>query len=256
MIETTESIDNLVLPTISPLTETELIAYLRHSYRYAEVCALAERDLLILRLCEQLNLTLSEEELQAAGDAFRLEHRLFGISETTAWLTQQRIALEDWSEGIKISLLSKKLKDRLFGANLDIHYISNRDNYRRVALSQILVLEQPEALKIVQALQERHESFCALALQYSKGKRSQENGGFVGVRFLTELPPDLARAIAGAAEGEVIGPIQTKLGYHILRVEQWFPAELNESVRDQILEYLFQNFLQTQRSQNSEDLRP
>jgi hypothetical protein len=37
----------------------------------------------------------------------------------------------------------------------------------------------------------------------------------------------------------VIGSIQTKLGEHILKVEKWFPAELSELVREQILKSLF-----------------
>jgi parvulin-like peptidyl-prolyl isomerase len=51
---------------------------------------------------------------------------------------------------------------------------------------------------------------------------------FVGIRFLSELLPEIAQAISEAKEGEVIEPIQTKLGYHILKIEKWFPAELSE----------------------------
>jgi parvulin-like peptidyl-prolyl isomerase len=40
-----------------------------------------------------------------------------------------------------------------------------------------------------------------------------------------------------------IRPIQTKLGYHILKVEKWFPAELSK-VREQVLESLYQAWLQ------------
>jgi len=32
---------------------------------------------------------------------------------------------------------------------------------------------------------EENASFCAL-LEYSKGKQSKENGGFVGIRFISE----------------------------------------------------------------------
>ena len=238
-----ETLEKLALPEISPATDEEIVVYLRCSCQIAAIAASAERNARILNVCEQLGITVSDEELQAAGDAFRLEHKLLGGSETLAWLARQRITVEDWSQGIRVSLLTQKLKEHLFGEVLDADYMGNRDNYRRVALSQILVRDLTEAVKIAQALREEKASSCALALEHSKGKQSKENGGFVGTRFLKELMPEIVEAVVGAKEGEVIGPIQTKLGYHILRVEKWFPAELNE-VREQILEFLFQAWLQ------------
>ena len=238
-----ESAEKFVLSEIAVATNEDVIAYLRRSHKIAEFAALAERDALVLGMCEQLNITISDEELQAAGDAFRLEHKLLGASETLAWLQKQRISVEDWTQGIRVALLTNKLKEHLFGDSVDSHYLSNRNDYKRVALSQILVSDLAEALKVTYAIRESNASFCALALEHSKGKQSQQNGGFVGVRFLAELMPEIAQAIAEAHVGEVIEPVQTKLGYHILRIEKWFPAELTE-IREQVLESLFQAWLQ------------
>ncbi|NES84249.1 MAG: peptidylprolyl isomerase [Moorea sp. SIO2B7] len=250
MTQTTETLEKPVVVETSPVTDADIIAYLRRSRKFGEIASLAEQDALILDVCEELSITVSDQEWQAAGDAFRLEHKLLGVTETNTWFYEQKITVEEWSEGIKVELLTKKLKEHLFGGAVDGDYISNRENYRRVALSQILVVDLAQALKIVKALRYDNASFCALALEHSKGKQSQENGGFVGIRFLVELSQDIAKGIYDAKEGEVIGPIQTKLGYHILRVEKWFPTELNESVREAILEYLFQNWLQEQSQTN------
>lgn len=239
-----QAVQESALPEISPATNEEIVAYLRRSHKLAEVASGVERDALILTLCEQIGVTVSEAELQAAGDAFRQEHKLLGASQTLAWLQEQRITVEDWSEGIRIALLTKKLKEHLFGDTIDAHYISNRNDYKRVALSQILVSDLTDALKVAFAIREENASLCALALKYSKGKQSKDNGGFVGVCFIAKLMPEMAKAISDAPEGEVIGPVQTKLGYHIIRVEKWFPAELNESLREEILDSLFQAWLQ------------
>ena len=243
------------LPAVSPATHEDIIAYLRRSYKLAEISALAERDALILDVCDRLGITISDEELQAAGDTFRLDHKLLGASETLAWLQQQQITVEDWSQGIRVILLTKKLKEHLFRDAIDTHYVSNRNNYKRVALSQILVRDLPDALKVAHALREENASFCALALEYSKGKQSKENGGFVGICFIAKLLPEIAQAISEAKEGEAIGPIQSKLGYHIVRVEKWFLTELNELVREEILDSLFQNWLQEVRGQSNSERR-
>ncbi|MDV2998347.1 MAG: Foldase protein PrsA [Chroococcidiopsis sp. SAG 2025] len=248
MIETLSTTElkpeqEFALPKIFPATNEDIIAYLRCSYKLAEIAALAERDALILDVCDRLGVTVSDEDLQVAGDAFRLEHKLLGASETLIWFEKQRITVEDWTQGIRITLLTNKLKEHLFGDSVDAHYLSNRNDYKRVALSQILVDDLTNALKVTYAIRESNASFCTLALLHSKGKKSKENGGFVGIRFLKELMPEIAQAIAEAKEGEVIEPVQTKLGYHILRIEKWFPAELSE-IREQVLESLFLAWLQ------------
>jgi PPIC-type PPIASE domain len=71
-------------------------------------------------------------------------------------------------------------------------------------------LSRSDALRIVQTLREDKSRFSSLAIEYSK-----DNGGFVGIRFLGELMPELSEAISNGQEGEVIGPIQTNLGYLI-----------------------------------------
>lgn len=232
---------------ITPASDAEILQHLRRSAQIAAIAEIAEQDQLVLRTCEQRGIELSEEELQTAGDAFRLEHKLLGSTETFTWLAQQRITVEEWSEGIRMACLAQKLKEHLFGLSVDGAYINNRDAYRRVALSQILVLELPTALQLVQTLRSGEQSFCALALEYSKGKQSHENGGFAGIRFVVELLPEIAEAIAEVPAGEIVGPIQTRLGYHILRVEKWFPSELHESVRNLILDSLFQAWVQELR---------
>ncbi|OUL25708.1 peptidylprolyl isomerase [Nostoc sp. RF31YmG] len=237
-----DSIPQLTFPEITPASDEEILAYLRHSFTIATIAAAAEQNTYIFKVCDRLGITVTDEELQAAGDSFRHKHKLLGVSETIAWLTQQRISAEDWTQGIRLSLLAQKLKEHLFGENVDAHYINNRDSYKRVALSQILVKDLTAATTIVQLLQENRVSFPALALEYSQGKQSKENGGFVGVRFLAELLPEITNAIAFAQEGEVVGPIQTQMGYHILRIEKWIPANLSE-IREEILESLFQAWL-------------
>ncbi|TVP63784.1 MAG: peptidylprolyl isomerase [Nodularia sp. (in: Bacteria)] len=242
-------VESLTKPSsIVPATDAEILAYLRYSHKITDIAALVERNTIVLRACEKFNIIVTDEELQAAGDTFRLEHKLVGASETFNWLSQQRISVEDWSLGIKIDLLTKKLKEYLFGMEVDADYMNNRNGYRRVMLSQILVPDLSDALKIVHLIQKENASFAALAVEYSQGKKSQENGGFVGLHLLVELMPEIVQALTDAVAGEIIGPISSQLGHHILRIEKWFPSELTNSGRENILESLFQVWLQNFRA--------
>lgn len=239
----TQVLTNQVPAKIEPATDESIANYLRYSCKMAEIASLAERDAIVMKTCEELGIVISDEELQVAGDAFRMQHKLLGASETLAWLAEQRISLEDWTQGIKIKLLSQKLKEHLFLDRIDAHYLSYREEYRRVAFSQILVSELPEALEIAEILRSNKASFAAMAIDRSKAQPSAQNGGFVGIRFLSTLMPEIKDAIPGVGEGEIISPVKTRLGYHVLRIEKWFAPSLNESVREEILEVLFQAWL-------------
>ncbi|MBW4619982.1 MAG: peptidylprolyl isomerase [Cyanosarcina radialis HA8281-LM2] len=230
-------------PKVEPATDEAIANYLRYTCKMAEIAALAERDTAILKACEELKIVISDEELQATGDEFRVKHKLLTASETLAWLEKQRIGPEDWTQGIRMQLLMQKLKERLFLDAIDAHYLTNREEYQRVAFSQIMVAELPVALQIAQTLRAEKVSFAAMAIEHSKAYPSSQHGGFVGIRFLSSLVPEIKQALAGIPEGEIIAPVKTNLGYHILRVEKWFPPSLNESVRAEILEVLFQGWL-------------
>ncbi|WP_375498189.1 peptidylprolyl isomerase [uncultured Nostoc sp.] len=232
---TSQSLPVLKLPPVPPATDADILAYLRRSFKMARIAALAERDATLLKFGERLGITVSDEELQAAGDVFRRRYKLLSAAETLSWLSNHKITAHDWSEGLKIELLTKKLEEYLFGAQVDSHYLENRDTYKRAAFSQILVSSEVEAQRLARAIREENASFNALALEHSRGLISRANAGFVGVRFFGELRPELAQAMSEAKEGEIVGPIQTKLGYHIIRIEKWFPTELTTPQRKRML---------------------
>jgi parvulin-like peptidyl-prolyl isomerase len=75
-------------------------------------------------------------------------------------------------------------------------------------------------MKIVRLLREENASFCAWALEYSKGRQPKEKGGFLGIRFLVQLIPQMIQSVSEAKEGKVLEPIITKLGYHIIKLDK------------------------------------
>lgn len=232
-----------VPPEIIPATDEAVVNYLKRSFRFAEICILTEQEVQILKVCEDLNITLLDEELQTAGDTFREENKLLSATETFDWLNQQRLTVEEWTEGIRVTQLTRKLQEHLFGPYVDGHYMANREHYRRVALSQILVDNLLDAQQIAQRLRDNPVEFSSLAIDYSKGKFSGQNAGFVGIRFVSELIPEIREAISSVEAGEWIEPLQTKYGYHILRVEKWFPPELTTELRQQIMALLLTQWL-------------
>lgn len=244
-------LSDVTLPEIEKATERQIIDYLKYSRQYIRFAAEVESNTLLENIGKQLNINVSEDEIQEFGDNFRKENKLYGESETLDWLSAQQIDAEDWSKGIYLQILTQKIKEAVVGASVDSYYMSNRSSCRRVALSQILVSDLTIAMKIVESIRNKNESFCALALEFSKGKQSKENGGFAGIKFVAELMPEISLAIEQVEAGYVLDPVQSRLGYHILRVEKWFPPALNE-IRDSLIDYLFQSWI-SDRMNESQD---
>ena len=226
-----------------PVTDAALLAKLRQTQQVTSFAGALRQDKLVAALCTTLNLTATDAELQAAGDHFRITHQLSSAQKMLNWLDQQQVSVEDWTEGLRLQLMTQKLKEALFGDQVDAHYLQNRSHFRQVALSQILIDSLPLAQQILVQLQQSPERFCELALEHSQ-TRSQTQGGFIGIRFVSELLPEVATAIMEAEAGDILGPLESPLGIHLIKIEKWFPVQLTDTVRMTVLDALFQPWLQ------------
>jgi parvulin-like peptidyl-prolyl isomerase len=77
-------------------------------------------------------------------------------------------------------------------------------------------------LKQVQA----GENFSDLAKQFSEDKDSKESGGALGELHPTSTIPEISVEMIKLNEGETSGIIQSKFGYHILKLEEIIPSKL------------------------------
>src|SRR5438128_1523580 len=79
------------------------------------------------------------------------------------------------------------------------------------------------------------KDLAALATTASEaGTRSK--GGDLGEVARGELLPDLDKSVFNSTSGAVIGPIESKSGWHIIKVEQRLPSEVPafESVKEKL----------------------
>lgn len=68
-------------------------------------------------------------------------------------------------------------------------------------------------------------SFAQLAKEYSKDPGSAANGGSLGYFGPGEMVPDFEKAVYNAKQGDVLPPIRTEFGYHIIKVDGIEKAE-------------------------------
>jgi len=68
------------------------------------------------------------------------------------------------------------------------------------------------------------EAFAALAAEYSDDPGSRDQGGSLGAFGRGQMVPEFEEAAFSAQPGEIVGPVQTSFGLHLIEVEAKTPA--------------------------------
>lgn len=141
---------------------------------------------------------------------------------------------------------------------LEEHYTKNREEFKlseAVRISHILVRSEKEAHEILQDLKQSAD-FSRLAQERSLDP-SRRNGGQMGWLERKVMDPDFANAAFALPKSEMSGVVHTKLGYHIIRVDETRPPEYSEyaTVKQRIAEMIQRERVQALMQQLKKDLR-
>lgn len=180
--------------------------------------------------------TLSAEQVRENYQENRESYRSFlsinGISEETIDAFFEQMALE------------ALLADDLVGADGALLFADAR---------HILLETEAEAQAALAALS-AGESFADLARAISTDPGSGARGGELGETFVGNYVPEFSQAIETAEIGELVGPVQSEFGYHILQVRSKDERSGDEYARllEQAKQREFERFVEDLREQNAD----
>ena len=136
------------------------------------------------------------------------------------------------AKNIKQTLIRKIFIEKLFSIKLSeikvtdkeaqSYYYKHLKLFRRpaeISLSQIVVDNEKEALKIKAELEKNVSLFPELAKKYSKGPRAKD-GGDMGYFSKGELPKDIEKVVFNLNRGEISQVVKSPYGYHIFLVKK------------------------------------
>jgi parvulin-like peptidyl-prolyl isomerase len=224
----------------------DIVYFLKKDLRLKEVCQKILYQQIISQAAQERGVTVTPEEIQAEADRVRYEMRLEKASETLAWLADQMITADDWETGIRDRLLKKKLADFLFAKDVEKIFAQSKLDYEQVVLYQIIVPYEPLARELMYQIEEEELSFYEVAHLYDIDPKRRHNCGYEGKLYRQNLKPNIAAIIFGAPIGELVGPIQTEQGYHLLKVEEFIPAELTPERSQSIINRMFKEWLENE----------
>lgn len=188
-------------------------------------------------------------ELQQEADNFRLANSLLQAGDTWSWLQKHHLSLDDFEELVYTSALSKKLAQHLFADRVERWFYEHQLDYAGVAMYEVILKDEDLAMELFYALQEGEIGFPEVARQYIEEPTLRRCWGYRGVVHRSDLKPEISAAAFACNPPELLKPIVTSRGVHLILVEEIVQPQLDEQLSAQILSDLFAEWLKQQTEQ-------
>jgi peptidyl-prolyl cis-trans isomerase C len=206
------------------------------------------------------NITVSDEEVdqqiekikkQVGGQARSSGQNLSNQKAYEQALKQNNITEEQLRDAVRQNLPVQKVQEQVAGnaeptdEEIRKFYEQNKKAQfttpEQVCVRHILFnKDQKQKAEDVKKQLEDGADFAKLAKQYSQDPGSAQKGGDLGCLGKGETVPTFEEAAFGAKEGEIVGPVKTQFGYHLLEVTKTKPkqtrplSEVESQIRSQL----------------------
>jgi len=205
-------------------------------------------DILLIREgAAERGISVTPEELQRAADDFRLARDLEDVEATETWLLQNYLTFEEWEEILEFETLRQKLIQVLVADKVERHFAENRLLFDTAVISHLVVEDEGVASELRAQIIDDEVDFHLLARQHSIDKNTRMAGGYVGLVARPGMDAEVESGVFGGKPGKVVGPIHTRDGWELIRIESLHPGELNIETRQKIEASIFEEWLKKRR---------
>jgi parvulin-like peptidyl-prolyl isomerase len=240
-----EMTDVLVLVNGKEIRVEEVIGYLkaRGIFRDA-VCRMAEIEVLKDK-SKELGIALTEDEVRDFSDRKRRFWNLSADEQLQAYCVRHGITQEHWWGLVRNELLQEKIRAAVVTDKAVKKYFeTNSARLRSVSASRIVCAERKQAEKLLSDISDQGEPFSVMARKHSIEKNTSVAGGYLGAITRGMLPVESDAAVFAGKPGDIIGPFPENGSWSLYRIEEVRDIALSDSLRQEISERLFRQWLQ------------
>ncbi len=233
-------------------------------------------ELLIKDRADRLGITVTDADIKDAITRLKQQYNIQTDEQFEESLKASGMSRADMEARLRDTLITQKVFGRELRNRSDLtdpelreRYNREKERFRlpeRARLREIVVLrpENPAAVdtartkatELTEAARKPGTDFANLASTMSESG-TRDKGGELGDVVKGDLVSELDKAVFAAAPGTIIGPIETKSAWHIIKVEQRLPSEVPafESVKEQLRKNLDDETFQRDYAAYIESLR-
>lgn len=214
---------------------------------------LANYQLVPQIICESIidraivNIECTLEEIDAACQQFYQRWNFTTLAQKQMWRSQCGLSQAQFEQMATRALRIEKFKQKTWGLKLESQFLQRKQEFDRVVYSLLRTKDQNIAQELFFRISEGEQSFAELTQQYSEGAEA-ETGGLVGPVELGTLHIKLAELLHTSQVGHV-QPFGLGEWCMIIRLEKRIPAQLDEQMRQRLLQEKFDAWLQEQLQQ-------
>ncbi len=184
----------------------------------------------------ELNVSVTEADVEGEINALKAL-----TADWNAWLAENGYTEPEFRQAIQSNLLTQRVRDAVLAQTGDVNTV------RTVHARHILVASQAEADAVMQRLQ-NGEVFEALAAEVSRDVTTRDTGGNLGFFVRDDLTtPQLADLAFTLEPGQMAGPVETALGWHIVQTLEFGERPVATGGEAIALEQRFTDWLASRR---------
>lgn len=237
------------MSTAITITKDDILEEVKQSGKIPEIIEAITTRKLIAAAAAEAGIKVETEELQDAADQFRIVSQLGSAEETWAWLEKHGMTLDEFEAMVYNGAIYGKLANHLFADKVESYFYENQLDYAGVVMYEVIIDDEDLAMELFYGIQEGEMSFYDVAHQYIQDKELRRSGGYQGVVSRENIKPDISAAVFAAKPPQVIKPIVTSKGVHLILVEEIIEPQLDDKLRSKILLNLFSEWIKQQVDQ-------
>ena len=187
----------------------------------------------------------TEEEQKTAVQQFCQKHQLTSPEAKEAWLKNQNITDADLVQLAERPVLVEKFKQDKWSKKVKTHFMERKSGLDRVIYSLLRTQDEGLAHELYYRILEGEQTFAECASEYSQGPEAR-SGGLLGPVPLIQPHPAIGKLLSVSQPGQLWAPRPLAEWFIIVRLEEFRPAQLDEPMRQHLVDEMFQAWLKEQ----------
>ncbi|WP_373541346.1 peptidylprolyl isomerase [Chamaesiphon sp.] len=211
-----------------------------------------QRELIVDNVIKSIELTA--EEVLGGYKAFYQQHQINSDEDRADWLECNHVTLPQFEHFVLRTLKLDRFKRETFASKVDSYFLERKNQLDRASYTVLGVKSFHLAQELFLQVQDGEADLSDLIKQYSGGEADETNG-LRGPHELSIPHPILATQLRSLKPGQLAPPLQIAKWFIVVRLEKYFPVQLDEKTRMRLIDELYESMIHRQLHQSIEELK-